>query len=126
MEDVTINSSVSSSLRITFYAVWVPAKKDGSNNPVYLQDFTTSDCNTLTKANFNSSTGVIIPGSVIALTDKRDNQVYTIAKLADNNCWMTENLRLEHAGTVGDNINDSNVTNQSLSQGYGWYSWHLW
>ena len=104
---------------ITMYAVWVPAEKDGSNNPVYLQDFTTSDCNALTSADFNTSTGVITPGSVIALTDKRDDEVYTIAKLADNNCWMIENLRLEHEGTVGNNKNDSSVTNQSLSQGYG-------
>ena len=104
---------------ITMYAVWVEAEKDGSNNPVYLQDFTTSDCNALTKADFNTSTGVITPGSVIALTDKRDDEVYAVAKLADNNCWMIENLRLEHAGTVGNNKNDSSVTNQSLSQGYG-------
>lgn len=104
---------------ITMYAVWVAAERDGSNNPVYLQDFTSSDCNALTSTNFNTSTGVITPGSVIALTDKRDNQIYTIAKLADNNCWMVENLRLEHSGTVGNNTNDNNVTNESLSQGYG-------
>ena len=104
---------------ITMYAVWVPAEKDGSNSPVYLQDFTASDCNALTSAGFNTTTGVITPGSVIALTDKRDDEVYAVAKLADNNCWMVENLRLEHAGTVGNNKNDSSVTNQSLSQGYG-------
>ena len=104
---------------ITMYAVWVPAEKDTNDNPVYLQDFTTSDCNALTKADFNTTTGVITPGSVIALTDKRDDEVYTIAKLADDNCWMIENLRLESAGTLGNNKNDSSVTNQSLSQGYG-------
>ena len=108
---------------ITMYAVWVPAEKtnpsDPSSTPIYLQDFTSTDCNALTKAEFNSSTGVITPGSVIALTDKRDNEVYTIAKLADNNCWMIENLRLEHEGTVGNNTNDPTVTNESLSQGYG-------
>ncbi|MBQ6414213.1 InlB B-repeat-containing protein, partial [Candidatus Saccharibacteria bacterium] len=104
---------------ITLYAVWIAAERDGSNGLVYLQDFTTSDCAALTKTDFDSSTGIITPGSVIALTDKRDNQVYTVAKLADNNCWMIENLRLEHAGTVGDSINDNGVTNQSLSQGYG-------
>ena len=104
---------------ITMYAVWVAAEKDTNDNPVYLQDFTASDCNALTKADFNTATGVITPGSVIALTDKRDDEVYTIAKLADDNCWMIENLRLEHEGTVGNNKNDSSVTNQSLSQGYG-------
>lgn len=104
---------------ITMYAVWVEAKKDGNDNPVYLQDFTTSDCSSLVKTNFNNTTGVITPGSVIALTDKRDNQVYTIAKLADNKCWMIENLRLDDEYTLGQNQNDNSITNQSLSQGYG-------
>ena len=31
---------------------------------------------------------------VVALTDNRDNQTYAVAKLADGNCWMIENLRL--------------------------------
>ena len=119
METISAPAYPASGNIVTMYAVWVAAEKDGSNNPVYLQDFTASDCNALTKADFNSTTGVITPGSIIALTDKRDDEVYTIAKLADNNCWMIENLRLEHAGTVGNNKNDSSVTNQSLSQGYG-------
>jgi uncharacterized protein (TIGR02145 family) len=108
---------------ITMYAVWVPAEKsdpsDPSSSPLYLQDFTTNDCNALTSADFNTTTGTITPGSIIALTDKRDDEVYTIAKLADDKCWMIENLRLEHEGTVGNNKNDTSVTNQSLSQGYG-------
>ena len=108
---------------ITMYAVWVPAEKsdpsDPSSSPLYLQDFTASDCSALTSTSFNTTTGEITPGSVIALTDKRDDEVYTIAKLADDKCWMIENLRLEHEGTVGNNKNDTSVTNQSLSQGYG-------
>ena len=105
---------------VNMYAVWVPAKTSGGN-PVYLQDFSISDCAALTKTNFNASTGQIVvdKNSVVALTDKRDNKVYTIAKLADNNCWMVENLKLDSAATLGNNINDSTVTNRSLSQGYG-------
>ena len=72
----------------TLYAVWVPAEKDGNNDLVYLQDFGSTECASLTSTAFNSTTGEITPGSVIALTDKRDNQVYTIAKLADDRCWM--------------------------------------
>ena len=34
-------------------------------------------------------------GDMIALTDSRDGNVYTVAKLADHACWMTENLRLD-------------------------------
>ena len=106
---------------LTFYAVWIPAETSGGN-PVYLQDFGSTECASLTSATFNSTTGEITPGSVIALTDKRDNQVYTIAKLADDKCWMVENLRLDNQYTVGQNQNDSSVTNESLSQGYGKYS----
>ena len=101
---------------ITMYAVWVAAETSGGD-PVYLQDW--NGCSSLTAASYNSSTGTITPGSIIALTDKRDDEVYAIAKLADGNCWMIENLRLEAAGTVGNNKNDSSVTNQSLAQGYG-------
>lgn len=34
-------------------------------------------------------------GAMIALTDSRDGNTYTVAKLADGECWMTENLRLD-------------------------------
>ena len=50
-------------------------------------------------------------GSVTALTDQRDNETYAVAKLADGNCWMIENLRLE----------STNVDNSTglLAEGYG-------
>ena len=107
------NSSI-----LTLYAVWVPAETSGGN-PVYLQEW--NDCHLLTSTSFNSTTGVITvtKNSIVALTDKRDDEVYAIAKLSDGNCWMIENLRLEREGTVGNNKNDSSVTNESLSQGYG-------
>ena len=49
-------------------------------------------------------------GTVTALTDQRDNETYAIAKLADGNCWMIENMRLE-------NTNSDNATG-ALAQGY--------
>ena len=49
-------------------------------------------------------------GTVTALKDTRDNNVYAIAKLADGKCWMIENLRL-------DNTAQQN-TSGSLAQGY--------
>ena len=106
---------------MTMYAVWVPAKKDGNNEPVYLQDFGVSECNNLTSAVFDSTSGATIvnKNSIVVLTDKRDNELYAVARLVDGKCWMIENLRLEHDGTMGNNINDSSVTNESLSQGYG-------
>ena len=50
-------------------------------------------------------------GSVTALTDQRDSEVYAVAKLADGNCWMIENLRL-------DNTANHN-SDGALAQGYG-------
>ena len=50
-------------------------------------------------------------GAVTALTDQRDGETYAVAKLADGNCWMIENLRLENtAEHNSDGI---------LAQGYG-------
>ncbi len=40
-----------------------------------------------------SSTELIVPTAT--LTDTRDNKTYEIAKLADGNCWMTQNLDLD-------------------------------
>ena len=94
---------------LSLYAVWV--ESEGS-----LQDSAkvTSLCGTngtggtLTKAPTNGTANL---SSVTALTDQRDNQTYAIAKLADGNCWMIENLRLENTATTG-------VTNTALAQGY--------
>ena len=48
-------------------------------------------------------------GEVKALKDQRDNNVYTVAKLADGNCWMIENLRLDAA----------NSSDRTKAQGFG-------
>ena len=50
-------------------------------------------------------------GTVTALKDTRDNDVYAVAKLADGKCWMIENLRL-------DNTAEHN-SDGTLAQGYG-------
>jgi len=104
---------------ITLYAVWAPAEKDNGNNPVYLQNWT--GCSDMTATTYDSVTGklTVTKDSITALTDQRDNKVYTIAKLADGNCWMAENLKLENEATIGNNINNSAITNRSLAQGYG-------
>lgn len=97
---------------LSLYAIWV--KSTG-----YLQDW--NGCPALTQTIYNSETGKLEANlsSITALTDKRDNQTYAVARLADGNCWMIENLRLESEYTRGNNINDPSVTNESLSQGYG-------
>ena len=71
------------------YAVWLKADET-------LQEW--DGCNEL---------GV---GSVIALQDARDDNAYAVAKLADGNCWITENLRLE---------SENSLDNKALlAQGY--------
>lgn len=75
----------------TMYAVWVPS--EGS-----IQGW--QGC---------SSMNV---GDITALSDQRDDNTYTVAKLADGKCWMTENLRLDAENTRGE-------ANAALSEGYG-------
>ena len=71
------------------YAVWIPSAG--------------------TLQNWNGCSG-LAQGSVTALTDRRDNNTYAVAKLADGKCWMIENLRLNNTA--------SNNTDGSLAQGY--------
>ncbi|MEE0888153.1 MAG: InlB B-repeat-containing protein, partial [Candidatus Saccharimonadaceae bacterium] len=72
----TITTGDLSTEGMKLYAVWIAPEQNTS-----FQDFT---CPTNTDMPI---------GTVIALKDNRDNEVYTVAKLADGNCWMTENLR---------------------------------
>ena len=86
---------------LSLYAIWI--KSAGS-----MQSDAANICSGLTVASSTTKT----LNSVSALTDQRDNNTYAIAKLADGNCWMIENLRLDAEATRGD-------TNRLLSQGYG-------
>ena len=96
----------------TLYAVWVPAETSGGN-PVYLQNWT--GCSAMTATTYNSTSGklAVTKNSIAALTDQRDGNVYAIAKLADENCWMIENLRLDDSSelsTANTNIDSTNST----------------
>ena len=71
---------------LILYPVWVAST--GS-----MQTFSSNDCNAMNI------------GDVTARKDIRDDNVYTIAKLADGKCWMIENLRLSEDA----NINPSNT-----------------
>lgn len=86
---------------LSLYAVWVESAG-------YLQNATTvaSVCNNLTTAPVDGSANL---ESVSAFTDQRDGQTYAVARLADGNCWMIENLRL----------NAENSTDESLAEGFG-------
>ena len=55
-------------------------------------------------------------GDVTALKDTRGNEVYAVAKLADDKCWMIENLRLADKDSNNNyiSLNSSNTHNPSL------------
>ena len=67
---------------LTLYAIWLPSSG-------VLQNWT--GCSGMST------------NDVVALTDSRDNNTYLIAKLADDKCWMAENLRLD-SGTYDDSV----------------------
>jgi len=91
-ETITVSERLfPNSHRITLYAVWVP------KSTIY------------TMQTFSSSDLVDEPvGYVLALEDERDGDTYSVAKLADGNFWMIENLRID---------SDANW-NESLSAGF--------
>ena len=111
--DSTFSTYADSNKNVTLYAVWVAPETDGSSNPLYFQDF-----------DFTNTTYSSMPnGSIIALTDNRDNDVYLVAKLADGNWWMAENLRLDDSATLttantNNPLNDG--ANVTLTQ--AWWS----
>ena len=93
---------------LSLYAVWV--KSQGN-----LQDSSkvATVCSSLTTAPIDGTANL---ASVSALTDQRDDQTYAIAKLADNKCWMIENLRLADKDTSNNDIelSGTNTNNPSL------------
>ncbi|MBR3353179.1 hypothetical protein IKG49_01125 [Candidatus Saccharibacteria bacterium] len=113
-ETITLNTAdySGSNPGLSLYAVWV---KSAGN----LQDSSkvASLCGTGTDSLTQAPTdGTANLSSVSALTDQRDNETYAIAKLADGNCWMIENLRLadthqEDANTVPTTLTTLNTNN---------------
>ena len=65
--------------------------------------------------NWNGCSG-LASGATTALTDLRDDNTYAVAKLADNKCWMIENLRLADKNSSNNDINlsSTNTHNPSL------------
>ena len=98
---------------LILYPVWM-ASTGSLQDSTKVATLCGTGAGSLTQATYNSTTGKMEAtlSSMTALTDQRDGNAYTIAKLADGKCWMTENLRIEANDTIGD-------TNKNLSQGYG-------
>ena len=81
----------------------------------YMQDMTPGGC------------AISNEGDTKQLIDKRDNKTYWVAKLADGNCWMTQNLDLDLESGKSLTPEDSDVssswdpgatTYDSYSDGY--------
>ena len=76
---------------LKLYAQWATNLLD---DVTYMQDLTAAQCSGSPD------------GATATLRDRRDNNTYTIAKINDN-CWMTQNLRLSGGRTLTSA--DSNV-----------------
>lgn len=89
-------STLSTTYRVTGPATITLTGKSSVPTPTgYIQDFTNAQC-----AAYASS-------SNYRLTDRRDNNTYTV-RYINGNCWMTQNLRLSSGRTLTSA--DSNVT----------------
>ena len=74
------------------------------------------------------------------LTDTRDNNTYTVSKLADGKCWMTQNLRIINKTITPDNsdvttnytipassisgFNSFDTSNAYVDSDGGFYTWY--
>lgn len=84
---------------ISLYATWLPA-----DTTYTLQTFDSTQCNAMAT------------NDILALTDERDNNTYAVAKLADGNCWMVENLRLNPSTTAFTSANTNNPTASFINE----------
>ncbi len=92
-DSITLRSSAPDR---TIYAIWKQITWDTMTT---MQQMTTDVC---TKAP---------TGSPKTLTDTRDDSTYTVMKLSDGNCWMTQNLRIvDKEITSADSDVTSNFT----------------
>lgn len=92
-------SNADANNQITLYAVWLTA--DATDT---LQTFSSTRCNAMSI------------GDLLALNDNRDGDTYTIAKLADGNCWITENLRLDPSTTTFTTANTNDPTTAFIDE----------
>ncbi len=86
----------------------VSAARKTLSNIATMQEMTTDICN-------NSALG-----QSNTLIDIRDNSTYTVARLSDGNCWMTQNLRLtkESLAANGNSATLSSVSSDVGTNGY--------
>ena len=73
---------------------------------------------------FCASVTTSSPGNTARLKDTRDGKYYWVAKLADGNCWMTQNLDLDlnTVGTLAPENSDVSADWNFNSAGGSWYT----
>ena len=85
----------------TFDEAYELAGKTKYNGYYTMQDGTSAICT------------AVETGQISTLIDVRDGQIYSVGKLADNKCWMTENLNL--AGGTALSADDTDVTGEYIN-----------
>lgn len=77
------------------------------NKVTTMQGLISDICNAAT---YDSTSNGINDNNTVTLIDTRNNQQYNVRKMADNKCWMIDNLKLEL--TIGMTLTpqDTNVT----------------
>ena len=114
--DVTLNFTIDSTVTSGTKQLKLAYKvaDNAATGPVTMQDMTAAYCqNSMTTYDGTNE------GAVVTLNDPRgDGQTYRVAKLADGNCWMLDNLKLgSTSGATALTPADSNVgANFSLPQ----------
>ena len=86
---------------ITFDMAYEQAGKTKHNGYYAMQDATSAICT------------AVEAGQTGTLIDIRDDQTYAVGKLADNKCWMIENLNL--AGGTALSADSTDVTSEYIS-----------
>ena len=80
-------------------------KAGDMSSATYMQDVTQAMC--------TNSTPYSTGSKQYTLKDKRDNNSYTIRKLADDNCWMVQNLKLGGTSKITLYNTDTDITASS-------------
>ena len=90
------------------------AYQDTEGNYYYsMQDMDSTICASVDRKGIATAT---------QLVDMRDNSLYWVAKLDDDNCWMTQNLDLDIGGTNVVALTSENTDISTTASGSGIYS----
>ena len=87
--------------------------QDNNGSYYAMQDMSHDICNSVTRTGAETTT---------QLVDIRDNNLYYVTKLADGNCWMTQNLDLDIGGTNVAALTSENTDLSTTTSGSGIYN----